>query len=215
MAKHSRAELPHLQLTCLCGLHGRPSAWRFAVRNENGAIVFEAEDDEPGVWGDRLELLTVVRGLESIDAASHITVLCQSGYVRNGVRYGLSEWRDNGWRWESYGRWTPVKNAELWQRLDRLQQYHELTFALRRIDQAHSSASLLAPKSTRETRKSANFAHWIDWVKSRTASAIGRIWRSLTAVGSAPALGQPSLLSEIGGWFEWERCEREPQREAA
>lgn len=216
MANQSRAELPHLQLTCLCGLHGRPSAWRFVVRDENGAVVFEAEDEEPGVWGERLELLTVVRGLESIDAASRVTVLCQSCYVKNGVRYGLSEWRENGWRWESYGQWTPVKNAELWQRLDRLQQCHDLTFALRRIDQAHGSANLLLPRATRTTRKAANFAHWIDWVKSRAASLVSWARKGLaSAFSSVPLPGGPSPLGEIGGWFEWEQCEPEPQREAA
>lgn len=216
MANQSRAELPNLQLTCLCGLHGRPSAWRFVVRDENGAVVFEAEDEEPGVWGERLELLTVVRGLESIDAASRVTVFCQGFYVRNGVRYGLPEWRENGWRWESYGQWTPVKHADLWQRLDRLQQCHELTFALRRFDQAHGSTGLLNSRRAGKTKKLANFAHWLDWVKSRAASLVGRGYNSLTsAFGSAPPSSGSSLLSAIGGWFEWERCEREPQREAA
>jgi len=216
MAHQSRADLPSLQLTCLCGLHGRPSAWRFVVRDENGAVVFEAEDEEPGVWGERLELLTVVRGLESIGAASRVTVICQGCYVRNGVRYGLPEWRENGWRWESYGQWTPVKNADLWQRLDHLQQCHELTFAMRRFDPAHNSADLFSARKPRKTEKAANFAHWIEWVKCLAASLVVRVRQGFAlAAFSLPVLGKRTVFSEISGWFEWEQCDPEPRREAA
>lgn len=216
MANQSRAERPSFQLTCLCGLHGRPSAWRFVVRDESGAVVFEAEDEEPGVWGERLELLTVVRGLESIDAASRVTVFCQGAYVRNGVRFGLPEWRENGWRWESYGQWTPVKHADLWQRLDRLLQCHELTFALRRVDQAHRVASPFSARGVEKTEEPANFAPWVDWVKCKASFLFARFRRTLAAVVTSVApFRSLSVISEIGGWFEWEWREQAPQREAA
>ncbi len=216
MAHQSRAELPSLQLTCLCGLHGRPSAWRFVVRDESGTVVFEAEDEEPGVWGERLELLTAVRGLESINAAARVTVISQSSYVRNGVRYGLPEWRENGWRWESYGQWTPVKNADLWQRLDHLQQCHELTFALRRFDAAHRPDDLLRSHGTTKRKGAANFAHWLDWVKCRASRLIGGIRRRIALVAHLFSIDpRRALFSELREWFEWEQCEPEPRREAA
>ena len=40
-------------------------------------------------------------------------------YVRNGMQYGLPEWQANGWRWECFGQLVPVKNFDLWQRMER------------------------------------------------------------------------------------------------
>ena len=76
-----------------------------------------AEDIEPDIQGERLELLTVVRGLEALDQPVPVTLMTPSIYVREGIRYGLAEWRRNGWRWESFGQMVPVKNCDLWQRV--------------------------------------------------------------------------------------------------
>jgi ribonuclease HI len=97
----------------------------------------EAEASEPGVTGERLALLSVVRGLEALQRPSRVMLVTPSSYVREGIRRGLSEWRRNGWRWERFGQMVPVKHLDLWQRVDRAMQYHQLDCRMCRIDPPH------------------------------------------------------------------------------
>ena len=99
---------------------------------------FEAGGTEPDVRGERLDLLCVVRGLEALDQPSRVTLITSSAYVREGIRYGLQQWRVNGWRWESFGRMVPVKNQDLWQRVDAALQFHRLECQVWRFDEAHN-----------------------------------------------------------------------------
>ena len=94
-----------------------------------GEIELDITDIEPGVRGERLELLTVVRGLEALDQPSCVTIVTASRYVRNGIELGLPQWRQKGWMWESFGRLEQVKHADLWQRLDRAASVHEIRCA--------------------------------------------------------------------------------------
>jgi ribonuclease HI len=100
--------------------------WRFVLRRPGGETALEAADDEPEAGTERLELLAVVRGLEALESPSRVTLLSGSRHIRRGLESGLALWRENGWQWERYGRMTPVKNGDLWQRLDRLLQIHAL-----------------------------------------------------------------------------------------
>jgi len=97
-----------------------------------------ADDVDPDARGDRLELLTVVRGLEALEQPSRVTLWTPSTYVREGIRHGLREWRENGWLWEYFGRMVPVKNDDLWRRLDRAMEFHQVDCRTWRIDAAHN-----------------------------------------------------------------------------
>lgn len=103
--------------------------WRFAVYDAAGQLIVWAEDIEPGVWGQRLELLTVVRALESLDQPAVVLLLAASRYLEEGLRFGLPEWRASGWRWEHFEQMVPIRNVDLWQRLDRALQFHRLFIA--------------------------------------------------------------------------------------
>jgi ribonuclease HI len=120
---------------------GPQGDWRFVLRSVTGSEQLEVADQEPSVQGERLELLAVVRGLESLDQPSKVTLMTPSKYVREGIRFGLSEWRDNGWRWESFGEMVPVKNRDLWQRVDRAMWFHEVDCRTWRLDAPHVGSS--------------------------------------------------------------------------
>lgn len=83
-------------------------------------------DEEAFTCGERLELLAVVRGLEALDGPSRVTLVTKSRYVSRGLRFGMAEWRANDWNWERFGRVVPVKDSDLWQRVDRALLYHEV-----------------------------------------------------------------------------------------
>jgi ribonuclease HI len=105
----------------------RPSrGWRFSLRSEDGTTRLDVCDDEPDASPERLELLAVVRGLEALEQPSRVTLVTSSSWVRRGLRFGLDNWRDNHWQWERFGRMTQIKNADLWQRVDRALQFHEV-----------------------------------------------------------------------------------------
>ena len=98
-----------------------------------------ADDVDPEAQGDRLELLTVVRGLEALEQPSRVTLWTPNTYVREGIRHGVREWRENGWMWEYFGKMVPVKNDDLWKRLDRAMEFHDVDCRTWRIDSAHDS----------------------------------------------------------------------------
>jgi ribonuclease HI len=116
----------------------KPGHWRFVLRAADGSHRLEASDVEPEVRGERLELLTVARGLEALDRPARVTLVTSSAYVSEGIRRSLSEWRKNGWRWERFGLMVPVKNLDLWQRIDRAMRYHEVDCRTYRFDPPHS-----------------------------------------------------------------------------
>ena len=107
------------------------------LRPLDGSSEVEAADVEPDVWGERLDLLTVVRALESLDQPSWVTLIGCTRYVEQGVLYGLTEWKENGWRWECFGQMVPVRDIDLWQRMDRILQFHRVDCGQRRFDAGH------------------------------------------------------------------------------
>jgi ribonuclease HI len=107
------------------------------LRHTDGSQRLAAEHVEPSVGGERLELLSVVRGLESLDEPSRVTLMTTCTYVREGVRHGLADWRANGWRWERFGQMVPVKDLDLWQRVDRAMQFHQIDCRTYRFDPPH------------------------------------------------------------------------------
>lgn len=130
------AEAAHCADSAACDA-GR---WRFVLRLPSGETSLEAADEEQETSPERLELLAVIRGLEALSQPSRVTLLSGSRSIRRGLEQGLSNWRENDWQWERYGRLAPVKNCDLWQRLDRLLQYHAIECRPTRLEQADDFA---------------------------------------------------------------------------
>jgi hypothetical protein len=53
-------------------------------------------------------------------------LLSDSRYVVRGIRRGVNQWRERRWRWERFGRLVPIRDADLWRRVDRAMQFHEV-----------------------------------------------------------------------------------------
>lgn len=117
---------------------GPTGQWRFVLESVEGSEKLEAVEEEPETHGDRLELLAVVRGLEALDQPSRVTLVTRSRYVARGFRFGLQEWRDNGWKWENYGEYTNINNDDLWRRVDHAMNYHQVECRTWRFDPPHT-----------------------------------------------------------------------------
>lgn len=136
---------------CAGRLDRRPHRWRFVLEAVEGDTRVVAEDVEPDLKTTRLELLAVVRGLEALDGPSRVTLITGSRYVSRGIRRGLSEWRRHNWRWERFGRWVPIRDHDLWRRVDRALQFHRIDCRTWRLDDRASSDDADQTRTNAET----------------------------------------------------------------
>ncbi|MCA9236442.1 MAG: hypothetical protein KDA44_13295 [Planctomycetales bacterium] len=102
------------------------SCWRFSLEHVASGVTFSASDGEPIDCAERMELLAVVRGLEALDEPARVTLVTKSRYVSRGLRRGLAEWRHNGWQWERFGKLVPVRDWDLWRRVDKALEFHRV-----------------------------------------------------------------------------------------
>lgn len=80
---------------------------------------------EANTTNNRMELLAAIHALETLARPSSLTIVTDSAYVKNGVTGWIHGWKRNGWRTANK---KPVKNVELWQRLDEAQARHDVTW---------------------------------------------------------------------------------------
>jgi len=81
----------------------------------------------PRTTNNRMELLAVLRGLESLAEPARVRLVVDSEYIVLGIEEWLPRWKQQDWRGGSGRRRKEVKNQDLWQRLDRQLQGHEIT----------------------------------------------------------------------------------------
>jgi ribonuclease HI len=105
---------------------GGSARWKFELQSVDGNEKLSADDSELNSRTSRMELLAVVRGLEAIDRPARVTLLTGSRYVSRGIRRQLSQWREDNWQWERFGELVPIRDRDLWQRVDRALNFHQL-----------------------------------------------------------------------------------------
>ncbi|MEM6473316.1 MAG: ribonuclease HI, partial [Planctomycetota bacterium] len=125
----------------------RDGRWRFVIEAADGAVLLEADDTE---FGDinRLTLLAAVRGLESLDGPSSITLLSRNRYLIRSLSVGLPRWRQNDFRWDHFGRSVDVQNADLWRRIDRTLGIHHVQACLLSTCVVSSAAQSMTDESS-------------------------------------------------------------------
>jgi ribonuclease HI len=131
------------------------SRWRFVLEDIHSGTKFEANDREVGAAPDRTALVAVLRGLEALEQPSRVTLVTTSRYVFRGLQYGLTEWRENDYSWEHFGSVQPIRNADLWKRIDRTLAFHQVQCRLmsNEEDEKPTTAIDLAP-TTRDQAES-------------------------------------------------------------
>jgi len=80
---------------------------------------------EPETTNNRMELMAAIQALEALRRPLRVCLYTDSQYVKNGITAWMARWKANGWR--TAGR-DPVKNKDLWQRLDALVGRHKVEF---------------------------------------------------------------------------------------
>ena len=111
-----------------CSGNPGPGGWGVLMRAVEGdAILKERElsGGEAETTNNRMELMAAIMALEALTRPTKITLTTDSAYVKNGVEGWIHGWKKNGWRTAAR---KPVKNIDLWQRLDAAQARHEVTW---------------------------------------------------------------------------------------
>ena len=108
------------------GSEAHGGSWHFVLEPIGQGARAQADETEPGVTGERLNLLAVVRGIEALEQPSQVTLITPSKYVGRGIRSGIAFWQEHNWHWERFGEMAPVKHDDLWKRIHRAMQIHKI-----------------------------------------------------------------------------------------
>ena len=111
-----------------CSGNPGPGGWGVLLVARDGDTVLkerELKGGEPDTTNNRMELLAAISALEALGRASSITLVTDSAYVKNGVTQWIHGWKSNGWRTANR---KPVKNVDLWQRLEEAAARHQVTW---------------------------------------------------------------------------------------
>ena len=80
---------------------------------------------EPRTTNNRMELMAAISALEALSRPSAVDLFTDSQYVRNGISTWIHGWKAKGWRTVDK---KPVKNEDLWRRLDEARQRHDVAW---------------------------------------------------------------------------------------
>ena len=111
-----------------CSGNPGPGGWGVLLIARDGDTVVKERELNGGevlTTNNRMELLAAISALETLARPTEITIITDSAYVKNGVTEWIHGWKRNGWR--TAGK-DPVKNVDLWQRIDAAQKTHKVTW---------------------------------------------------------------------------------------
>ena len=107
---------------CCLGNPG-PGGWGSLIQEDG--VTHSLLGGEPATTNNRMEMMAVISTLEHFPTPVRIQIHTDSQYVKNGMTSWLAKWKANGWRTSDK---KPVKNRDLWERLDLLCSQHDVSF---------------------------------------------------------------------------------------
>jgi ribonuclease HI len=130
MPATAKQDLPDVQLFAdgACSGNPGPGGWAFILRHPNTGKEMEGSGGVRETTNNRMELTAVIRGLETLKRPVRVELISDSEYVGKGLTQWMPKWKANGWRRKEGQKWAPVKNEDLWRRLDELVATHQVQF---------------------------------------------------------------------------------------
>jgi ribonuclease HI len=102
---------------------GNPGAGGWGVWLQSGAHQKELSGGEALTTNNRMELTAVIEGLTALNRPCEVVLFTDSQYVRKGITEWIHNWKSRGWVTTDK---KPVKNADLWRRLDEVANTHRV-----------------------------------------------------------------------------------------
>ena len=120
------SDLPEVELFTdgACSGNPGPGGWGAILRM--GGRERELSGGDPSTTNNRMELMAAISGLEALKRPCTVLLYTDSRYVLDGATRWIHGWKKNGWRTADK---KPVKNAELWQRLDAAGASHRIRWS--------------------------------------------------------------------------------------
>ena len=118
----------HLFTDGACRGNPGPGGWGYILRHLASGREKENSGPAKRTTNNRMELMAVIRGLEALKQPCEVVVFTDSEYVRRGLSEWMAKWKANGWRRREGSAWKPIKNEELWKRLDELIAVHQVEY---------------------------------------------------------------------------------------
>lgn len=119
----NRDARPHVTIHTDGACSGNPGPGGWGALLESNGYKKELSGGELETTNNRMELLAAIMALEALKKPCRVTLVTDSVYVRDGITKWIHGWRGNGWRTAAK---KPVKNSDLWQRLDEARCRHEV-----------------------------------------------------------------------------------------
>ncbi len=115
MSRPRKTDLSHVEIYTDGACKGNPGPGGWGVRLQSGQHVQELFGGELNTTNNRMEMTAVIEGLSALKRPCKVTLYLDSEYVRKGITEWIHGWKARGWRTAAK---QPVKNADLWQKLD-------------------------------------------------------------------------------------------------
>ena len=123
MTEPAAAAKPHVVIYTDGGCAPNPGPGGWGAILISGTHRKELCGGEPQSTNNRMELSAAIAALEALKKPSRVELHTDSQYVRNGISTWIHGWKQRGWKTADR---QPVKNVDLWQRLDAARQRHEV-----------------------------------------------------------------------------------------
>lgn len=121
-----------------CSGNPGPGGWAFILKHPRSGKTRRHAGAELDTTNNRMELSAVVHGLEALTTPCCVRLVTDSTYVAHGLTEWMPAWKARGWQRRVGKRLKPVKNLDLWQRLDDLVARHEVTCQVVRGHTGHA-----------------------------------------------------------------------------
>jgi ribonuclease HI len=121
----SASRKPHVVIYTDGACSGNPGPGGWGAIMMSGPHRKEISGGEANTTNNRMELFAAIAALEALKRPSQVDLHTDSSYLRNGITQWIHGWKRNGWRTADR---KPVKNAELWQRLEEATHRHQITW---------------------------------------------------------------------------------------